>query len=319
MKLRAGAVAVALLSLSAGACGGASNGGGADPSVRVPAQPPPSPATWTRYPTFPVSSCWTRPFPEGPPLQTAPSEPVSPPRPPIAPAEVVRRLLARFGDRRYVGRIELAGPPPITLRHLRSYFAGVRPPADAVWAYIGVRGAARTEVAQWEAGLVAGGLRDDFCAAGGAPLVGWTIGGHGVSMSDRTQALEQRFPNPSPAAFRARVALVGRRFGFSVRELRLLRPRQLAPLLVVHTDRDRKPFARDVPAIMRLLDPISVARNNVAATFEGFYFEAVDARGSFVRIDHIYRGENEGGEWAWNRCFYPYPHSEPVGAKPCPA
>ena len=58
----------------------------------------------------------------------------------------------------------------------------------------------------------------------------------------------------------------------------------------------------DVPAIMRLLDPIRSAGTQTAVTFEGIY----------------YRGEVMGGQWSWNRCVYPYEHSEPFGAKPCP-
>lgn len=307
-------VVLALLLLLATACGAKRQG----VSVGIPAEYPPSPATWPSYPAYPASSCWTRPFGGGRPLRAAPSEPVRAHPHPLTPRTIVQRLLARLGDRRYVVRIELGVPPPITLQHLRGYFAGARPPADAVWAYVAAPAAARTTVAQWEADLVVGGLRDDFCAAGGAPLVGWTIGHGGIGLSDRAQALEQQFPNPSPAAFRARVDLVGRRYGFAVEELRLLRPRQLAPLLVVRTDRDRKAFVHDVPAIMKLLDPVTNGRTGGAVTFEGFFFQAVDARGAFVRVDNVDRGQTEGGEWSWNRCVYPYPHSEPPGTKPCP-
>src|SRR5205085_8167693 len=140
----------------------------------------------------------------------------------------------------------------------------------------------------------------------------------GIGVSDRTQGLEQRFPNPSPAVFRRRVRLIGRRYGFSVEELRLLEPRQLAPLLVVRTERDRKAFVHDVPAIMKLLDPVSSGNGATAVTFEGFFLEARDARGPFVRVENVYRGETEGGQWWWNRGAYPYAHSEPFGAKPCP-
>jgi hypothetical protein len=227
--------------------------------------------------------------------------------------------------------VELAPPPPIALQHLRGYFAGARPPANALWAFVGAPVATRIlpthassgqveaqAIGEWEVGLVVGALRDDFCAAGGRPLVGWTIGRRAIGLSDRTQALEQLFPNPSPAVFRRRVALVGRRYGFTVRQLRLLRPRQLAPLLVVRTGRDRKAFVHDVPAIMKLLDPTSNGPGRTAITFEGFFFEAEDEHGAFVRIDNHYRGETEGGEWSWNRCVYPYPHSEPFEAKTCP-
>jgi hypothetical protein len=215
--------------------------------------------------------------------------------------------------------------------HLRGYFAGARPPANAVWAFVGAPAATQRlsahssvaqmgtqMVAEWEAALVVGALRDDFCAAGGRPLVGWTVGRGGIGVSDRTQALEQRFPNPSPVVFGRRVRLIGRRYGFTVQKLRLLQPRQVAPLLVVRTDRDRKAFVHDVPAIMKLLDPISTGHGPSAVTFEGFFLEAQDARGPFVRLENVYRGETEGGQWSWNRCVYPYAHSEPFGAKPCP-
>jgi hypothetical protein len=275
-------------------------------------------------------SCWTRPFGGGAPLRSAPSAPVAARASGLAPQTIVKRLLARLGDRRYVKRVVLS-PPPITLEHLRGYFAGARPPKDALWAYVAAPAATqllpvhasraqtgRQMVAQWEASLVVGGLRDDFCAAGGAPLVGWTVGRGGIGLSDRTQALEERFPNPSPAAFRRRVELVGRRYGFTVVELRLLRARQLAPLLVVRTQRDRTTFVNDIARIMKLLDPTSRGPGPTAITFEGFFLEADDARGPFVRVENVYRGETEGGQWSWNRCVYPYAHSELVGAKPCP-
>ena len=101
-------------------------------------------------------------------------------RQPSRAGVIVRTLLSRFGDRRFVHRIVLTSPPPITLQHLRGYYAGARPPADALWAYVG---ATSTMLGQWEASRAAGALRDDFCAAGGRPLVGWTTGrGRAVGM-----------------------------------------------------------------------------------------------------------------------------------------
>jgi hypothetical protein len=299
-----------------------------EPGLPVAAERPPAPSGWPPYPRFPVRSCWTRPFGDGV-LRGAPSFSVRSTST-VAPAEVVRALLARLGDRRFVSRIELAPPPPVTLRHLRGYFAGVRPPADAVWAYIAAPAATATlrkpsaaqvgaqMLAQWEAALVAGALRDDFCDARGRPLVGWTIGRGGTQVSDRMNALGQRFPNPQPQAFRAAVAAAGRRYGFRVLELRLLRPRQLAPLLRVETNRDRRQFVSDVPEIIELLNPSRSAVSETAVTFEGFFFEARDTRGPFVRTSSVRRGQVMGGQWSWNRCVYPYLHSQPVGAPPCP-
>jgi hypothetical protein len=303
-----------LLVVLAAGCGGSHMH--ADSSVRVAAARPPSPSTWPDYPTFSAHSCWARNV-SGGVMRAAPSLPEHSVAHPASPARLAQLLLQRFGDRRYVRRVLFAGPPPITLSHVKGYYGGVRPPFDAQWAYISVR-LGRQMVASWEANLVAGGLRDDLCAAGGAPLVGWTTGRDGMRVADQNYALEQRFPNPTAQAFRRRVQLVGKRYGFRVASLRLLRPRQLAPLVVVQTDRNRKAFVADVPAILALLDPTTSGPGATALSFEGFFFEARDAKGPFVRTENVYRGEVEGGEWSWSRCVYPFQHSEPLGGKPCP-
>ena len=315
------------VAMLAAGCGGSHTQ--VDPSVRVSAAPPPSPSTWPDYPTFSAHSCWARNV-SGGVLRAAPSVPVRSVTHPASPTRIAQLLLQRFGDDRYVRKVVFAGPPPNTLSHLKGYFGGVRPPFDARWAYIsaplaGLQPAKPTPeqvgeqmVASWEANLVAGGLRDDLCAAGGAPLVGWTIGRDGARVADQNYALEQRFPNPTARAFRRRVELVAKRYGFRVASLRLLRPRQVAPLLVVQTDRSRKDFVADVPAILALLDATTGGHGAAALTFEGFFFEARDAKGPFVRTENVYRGEVEGGEWSWSRCVYPFPHSEPALAKPCP-
>jgi len=287
---------------------------------------PPSPATWPPYPHFPAHSCWARPSPGGGTglLRAAPSyRETGSVR--LRPAAVADRLLARLGDQRYLHRIELGPPPPLVLGHLKGWFAGARPPANALWAYIAAPAAVATlpthpnastvqaeAIAEWETELVEGGLRDALCAAGGAPLVGWTTSGTTQGVSDHSFPFGQRFPNPTAAAFRARVRKVGKKYGFRVASLRLLHPDELAPLLTITTTRNRKRFAHDLPAIMRLLDPTRSAGTTTATTFEGFYLEAEDRTGPFASIDNAYRGEIMGGEWAANPCLYPYPHSEPA-------
>lgn len=247
-------------------------------------------------------------------LRSAPSYVVRPRH--VAPGAIVRRVLANLGDHRFVQRIELGPPPPITRQH-NGWFGRARPPRNALWAYVadpeandrfGAKPPAaavlRNSIAEWEAELVFGALRDELCANGGPPLVGWTSSGTTRGVSDAGQALGQRFPSPSPAAFRERLRAVGERYGFRVVSLRLVRAAQLAPLVVVRTDRPAKSFVRDVPAIMQLLDP----RNRNAITFEGFYFEAENAKGSFVSVFNVQRGEVMGGQWSANPCLYPYPH-----------
>ncbi len=290
--------------------------------VAIPADLPPSPATWPRYPHFSQHSCWGRPFIKAVvPIteRVAPSYAPRPQRHHVSPAEIVRRFLARFGDRRYIHSITFRAPPPPVGHNIHVLYAGGHPPADQLDAvihaplanqYADVRRTPAQNltygIAEWEAGLVFGALRDDFCSAGGAPLV-WASG-DGGGMADKLFALEQRFPNPSPAVFRHRVKLVAERYGFSVVSLRLLDPEQLAPLLVVRTSRNREQFARDVPRILALLDPTSSTRNQSAATFEGFFFAAEDAKGPFLFTDGSRRGTGEGGEWAAAENLYPFPH-----------
>ena len=298
--------------------------------VRVAADRPPSPATWPAYPHFP-RSCWTRPPTSIGVTRVAPSYPPRRTAHPTPPREIVRRALARFGDRSFIRRVELGPPPPVTFMHLKGWYNGGRPPRDGLWAYIAApkavpprwpptpRQSRDYTIAEWEVELLQGALRDEFCAAGGRPLVGWGVAGFGRSVSDRTFAFGQRFPNPKPQEFRARVAAVGREYGFDVVSLRLLRPLGYAPLLVVSTGRDRKSFVHDVPAIMSLLNPIANGGKSTAFTFEGFFFEARDAMGPFVRVDGVDRGEAMGGQWSWNRCAYPYAHFDQAFARPCPS
>lgn len=233
----------------------------------------------------------------------APSVPLRQPLPHRSPAAVVAMVLSKLGDRRYVRRVVLAQVPAHARQHAKGYFAGAKPPADARWAYIAAKRGSM--VAAWEGALVAGALRDTLCANGGPPLVAWTVeGGSGGGFSDRYNPFEQRFPNPRPGAYRKRVALVGRRYGFTVVALRLLDPLQLAPLLIVKTSRPRSQFVADTPAILAALNPT----NRQATTFEGFYFEARDTHGPFERTDNTRRGEVEGAQWSADPNDYPFTH-----------
>jgi hypothetical protein len=148
----------------------------------------------------------------------------------------------------------------------------------------------------------------------------WAAGNGGGGFAESYRALGERFPNPSAAAFRKRVALVGRRFGFTIASLRLLRPRQMAPLLIVETRRPRKAFMKDIPRILELLNPHSFADHRSAYTFEGFFFAAEDAKGPFTWSLSVIRNDATGGGWAVDPCLYPNPRFGPIGpdGNPCP-
>lgn len=308
-----GLVLVGSIALLAAGCSGSKA-----PHVLIAADLPPAPSTWGSYPKFSRHSCWSRPGAHVV-ARSAPSAPALRTAHPTPPAELVRRLLARFADRALIRRIEIGPPPP--RGKIKGFFAGKRLPKDALWAYVSApkasqvatspiapKEAGRRELAYWETELIGGALRDDFCRAGGRPLVGWSISGVVNGAANGAHALNQRFPNPSPAEFRARVALVGKRYGFRTTSIRFLRPRELAPIVVVETDRDRKKFVGDVAAIVELLDPRSSSGDQSALTFEGFFFEARDTDGPFVRVDNAYRGDIMGGQWSADRNSFPYPH-----------
>lgn len=119
-----------------------------------------------------------------------------------------------------------------------------------------------------------------------------------------------RFPNLSPATVRQRLDRLARTYDFRVVSVQFLRPRQLAPLVVVQTSRYEQ-LARATHAILQQIDP--KRRTNDDRTgwrFEGFFFEAQDERGiPFLAADNFWRGESAGGgQWARSEPLYPFPH-----------
>ncbi len=270
----------------------------ADPSVRVPPMRVAARTTWPPYPSFPHKSCATRSTGGGMD-RVAPSYFVPRHRTPQAIAD---RILDRLGDDRYVHAISYGNPPTAPRAENRLWALlqtpAARQPTDS---RADPEQIVTISLAEWEAYLVGGALRDEICAAGRRPLFGWSVpGGDASAYSDDYQPFGQRFQNPRPQLFRARVALAGRRFGFRVNSLRLLKPLQLAPLLVVEIDTDRKTFAANVPRIEELLDPLGA--------FEGFFFEARDDKGPFLVTSQTLRGQERGAQWAWNPTALPFSH-----------
>ena len=307
--------AACAVALVAAGCSGSS----ASESALLPAispDLPPAPSTWPKYPKFSSHSCWGRPDLATGPMRTAPSAPNRPVSHRTPPQALAQRVLARFGDRTLIRGVRI-GPPP---RRTQPYRPMKDPPRDASWAYIDAPLSSsasapndpallgKRALSEWEVDLFFGALRDDFCQAGGRPLVGYSVAGRVAGMATNEYALNQRFPNPSRSEFRARVASVAKQYGFQPVAIRFLRPRELAPIVVVRTTRDRKEFIADVQEIVELLDPRSFSNHEVAQTFEGLFFEARDAHGPFVRVFDALRGTLMGGQWSAERDAYPYPH-----------
>ena len=288
--------------------------------VSVPAMLPPAQSTWPKPPVFPESSCWTRDTGSG--SEAYAPQYLSQRRGSSDPKVILKRVLRSFGDRSVILSASLGPAPPVTRMHT-GYFPKRKPPADAVWLYLRApativelpKANPNEQLAEWEVSLFAGGLRDALCLAGSRPLVGWSTAGHGAGgFSDDYQPFGQRFPNPTPAAFRRRVGTVARAYGLRIVSVRFLRPFQLAPIIVLEA-KDRKAFSGEAAKVDDLLDP----RRGQALTFEGFFLEVRDAKGPFMRLAQALRGQAMGSQWTWDPCYYPYATlGRPLHAKPCP-
>lgn len=129
----------------------------------------------------------------------------------------------------------------------------------------------------------------------------------------------QRFANPPTPELRRRLFGAARRYGFEVVSLKLLRPRQLAPAIIVRTRR-YGPLVRAMRTLMKALDPRTPARSDwLGWRYEGFYFEAQDERGVPVFVvENFWRGGEGGGGGQWARCerYLPFDFSGPLQSVP---
>jgi hypothetical protein len=123
-----------------------------------------------------------------------------------------------------------------------------------------------------------------------------------------------RFENLSKDEFLSRLREAADRYGFQVVEVRWLKPLEVAPLVVVEA-LDPESISRNVPAILRRLDPQTpVGEDWEGWAFEGFFFEARDKSGTpFLAVYNHWRGSDTGGgQWARSDDLYPFGHSTPV-------
>jgi hypothetical protein len=113
-----------------------------------------------------------------------------------------------------------------------------------------------------------------------------------------------RFSSPSRAVLLSRLRAQARAHKFEIVAVRMLKPRQLAPLIIVRTTHYVS-LAQATPEILRGIDPNWRDRWD----YEGIYFEARDERNvPFFAAYNSVRGQLEGGEWARGEALYPFPH-----------
>lgn len=130
-----------------------------------------------------------------------------------------------------------------------------------------------------------------------------------VAMVRRGQAGASgiRFSHLSDREFRSRLAAAAARYGFTVRAVRFLHPRQVTPLVLVQTSR-YVAFARAVPAIESSLDPHKGGNDSKGWSYRAFYLEALDERGvPFLVVDNVVDGTGvTGGQWARSDALFPF-------------
>lgn len=120
----------------------------------------------------------------------------------------------------------------------------------------------------------------------------------------------RRFDNLDPRLLRRRLASEARRHRFRVVSFRLLRPRQLAPRIVVRTAHYLE-LARATPGILSRLDvKAPTSDDRTGWRYEGFYFEAQDEHGvPFLVVFNFWRGRHAGGgQWARSDALFPFAH-----------
>jgi hypothetical protein len=118
------------------------------------------------------------------------------------------------------------------------------------------------------------------------------------------------FKNLSRSTLFDRLRIQAVRKNFAVVSVQLLRPRQLAPLVVVEAV-DKRAFVAATPAILKAIDPKrATGDDRTGWAYEGFLLEAVDSSGvPFLVVFNHWRGPHAGGgQWASDPALFPFAH-----------
>jgi hypothetical protein len=120
----------------------------------------------------------------------------------------------------------------------------------------------------------------------------------------------ERFPSPAKAVLLRRLRLAASRYHFTLVKVRVMHPRQAAPLVVVETP-DEQALSGSIPAILRLVDPKAKTRDDRTGwAYEGFLFEARNTNGvPFLATFNWWRNPSSsgGGQAASSQRLYPFP------------
>jgi len=119
-----------------------------------------------------------------------------------------------------------------------------------------------------------------------------------------------RFQNLPSDVLRSRLEAAAKRYSFEVVSLQLLRPRQLAPRIVVKTTHYLE-LSRAASVFFAELDPKRRTSDDRSGwRYEGFYFEARDEHDiPFFIVHNFWRGPAPGGgQWARSDRLFPFQH-----------
>jgi hypothetical protein len=121
---------------------------------------------------------------------------------------------------------------------------------------------------------------------------------------------KERFLNPSKDELMGDLRTLARKNDFDIVSVRLLKPRQLAPMFVIRTKHYLE-LAHATRSILHRIDPrVAVPNDSQGWKYEGFYFEAQDEHGvPFLIAFNFERGPSAGGgQWARSEPLYPFAH-----------
>jgi hypothetical protein len=123
-------------------------------------------------------------------------------------------------------------------------------------------------------------------------------------------APRERFDNLPPSELRRRLAALAKAHDFTVLSVEFLRPRQLAPIVVVRS-KHYVELAHATRSILEQIDPkLRTNDDRTGWRYEGFFFEAQDEHGvPFLGTFNFWRGQHVGGgQWARSDPLFPAAH-----------
>jgi len=118
------------------------------------------------------------------------------------------------------------------------------------------------------------------------------------------------FPSPSRRVLLQRLKTAARLHDFRIVRVRMLRPLQRAPAIVIRSDRELA-IARATAKIIDIFDPRHpTSKNPSGYAYEGYFFVAETSKGvPYLATSNHWRAPHvDGGEWAASKSLYPFPH-----------